>query len=146
MYLHLGREAAHWCEAGLFVGEVGNAGLELKEAVNVHVNVASLAEIGQSCAVVICVVAMGVATRQGVHQGVVVCGVGVRSDAGSTILKEGEGPGELFLLGELFGGVDELESVAPFSEVAAPIVRGRVELQRGAGLLVSLLQFGGELI
>ena len=60
-------------------------------------------------------------------------------------MNDRECPGELFLLVELFGGVDEFEFVAPFSEVAAPIVRGRVELQRGAGLLLGLLQRGWEL-
>ena len=133
MYLHLG-EAAHQCEAGLFVGEVGNAGLELEEAVNVRVNIAGLPEVGQSCAIVIGVVAIGVATREGVHQGIVVGGVGVCGDSGGTILKEGECPGELFLRVELFGCVDELELATPFAEVTTPVAGGRVELQRGAGL------------
>ena len=44
--------------------EVGNAGLELDEAVNVRVNVAGLPEVGQSCAVMIGVVAIGVALRE----------------------------------------------------------------------------------
>ena len=45
----------------------------------------------------------------------------------------------------LFGGVDELELSAPFAEVTTPVVSGRVELQRGAGMRLGMLQGGGEL-
>ena len=47
---------------------------------------------------------------------------------------------------ELFGGIDELELAAPFAEVTTPVVSGRVELQRGAGMRLGMLQGGGELV
>ena len=89
------------------------------------VNVSGLPEVGQNCAIMIGVVAIGVATREGVHQCGVVGGVGVCGDSGSTIVEECKCPGELFLLVELFGVVDELELSAPFAEVTTPVVSGR---------------------
>ena len=56
-------------------------------------------------------------------------------DAGSTVLEKREGPCEFLGVSELFGVVDQLELSLPLAEVGASIASGRVQLERGVGVL-----------
>ena len=54
-------------------------------------------------------------------------------------MKKHESPGEVFLVGELFCSIDELELAFLVAEIRAPVVRGLVQFQgwtRGSVLLL----------
>ena len=95
--------------------EVGESGVEVKEAIDVGVGVACLPQVGQGCADVVDVIAVCAPARKNVHEGIAGGGVPLGSYAQSSVLEDGTGPGEASLRRELLGVVDKLLLPPPVS-------------------------------
>ena len=97
------------------IREVGDSGVEVKEALEAGVGVACLPQVGQGGADVVGGIAVCAPARKNVHECIAGGSVPLGSYARSSVLEDGKGPGEASLRGELLGVVDKLQLPPPVS-------------------------------